>query len=52
MSDIYGTQEMYDENINLLSYFDIPLEGSSSDNTLNSYGRHLVDFVKAITHLY
>ena len=49
ISDMYGLQQLYDENINVLSYFEkynVPLDRNSADETMNSYGYGLLDLCK------
>ena len=49
MCDIYGLQDLFQENTNILNYFDkfgIPLDRNSADQSINSYGYNLLDFCK------
>ncbi|MCG8049047.1 MAG: reverse transcriptase family protein [Candidatus Thiodiazotropha endolucinida] len=48
-SDVYGLQETYEENTCLLNIFEqygIPLNRSSADTSINSYGYNLLEFCK------
>lgn len=49
MCDIYGMQDIFEENSNLLHYFeqcDVPLHRISADNSVNSYGYNMLEFCK------
>ncbi|MCG8046717.1 MAG: reverse transcriptase domain-containing protein [Candidatus Thiodiazotropha endolucinida] len=47
--DLQGSQELYDENreiLNLFDHYNIPLERKNADSVTNVYGSQLVDFCK------
>ena len=49
LSDLYGLEEMYNENTSIfecLAIHDIPLKRKSSDKTVNTYGHSLLDTCK------
>ncbi|MEW8546419.1 MAG: endonuclease/exonuclease/phosphatase family protein, partial [Candidatus Thiodiazotropha sp.] len=49
ISDIYGMQELYDENshiLDLFERFDVPLHRKSADDSVNAYGYSLLEMCK------
>lgn len=49
ISDVHGLQQLYDENVNVLNYFeryDVPLDRNSADDTANSYGYSLLELCR------
>ena len=55
ISDIYGMQELYEENNSILDLFEryhVPLNRKSADESVNAYGYSLLDMCKNNDFIY
>ena len=53
--DVYGNQEIYRENMEILKCFDDcnrPLSRKNDDKTTNSYGQQLIEFLQEQQHFH